>query len=107
MASTDLEKDESDEFSGDEPDTLFETEPDSTSSVPSRLGEREMAAGPNVGIAAGGVGDHVSDDKVVRGGRHRGSRCSSEKFDAMMDTLAAQVSISAVARGSRGGHVHT
>lgn len=100
----DSDREDSDEYSCDDPDTLFERECGSTPGASPRsaasgapgggsAGPGREAGTPRSGGGGGGGGagyGATNDGGVGRAGR-RPVRCSSEKFDAVMDTLAAQV----------------
>lgn len=103
------EKAESDDFSDDEPDMLFETEP-GVSSEPSsgslELGQvRKGAEATRGGAVVDAVGCQPNA-RAARGERQHALRRSSEMFDAVMDTLAAQVTAAMIwGVGHGNGHV--
>lgn len=98
---TESDRDDSDEFSSDDPDTLFErgwgfspgASPQSSDASP---------RGGEAGVGVGGRGVTFEKQGSGGGGRsatsasqveRRATRRSDEKFDAVMDTLAAQVCV--------------
>lgn len=98
------DRDESDDFSDDEPDTLFETETGvrSESSSVSLEQTHKGKEATRGGAAADAVGCQ-SSARAARGDRHHALRRSSAKFDAVMDTLAAQVKTCIGSGGARMG----